>query len=222
VAPRHDQHAEATSPSASDPNARRRDEGLASHSASAVTDSLYDVRFCCLDNAAYHSDRASFFDALHRVIMALVLVFSSATVAGMSSFPGLEWLRPWSPWLALIPVLASTADLVISPGTKAQAHTALRARYYELLAEAEEGNGTPQDVRRWKAALHRAYAQEPPVTYRAAKAVSYNATIDALWPEKEAAQRRLQIPFWHYITRSLFPWPWASYKPLKGGGNSAP
>jgi len=177
---------------------------------SPEVDPQYPFRFDCIDNAAYHAIRADLFDNIHRVLMATVLISSSATLAGLAGF---EVLRPLAPWAGLIPLLASTADLVITPGSKAQTHTTLRARFFELLADIEEREATPEDTRRWTAALYRAYAQEPPVTYRVAKAVAYNVAVDTLWPEPEAAKRRLVVPWYHRVVGWLLPFHGRNYKP---------
>lgn len=176
-------------------------------------DPLYPLRFSCFDNAAYHSARAGFYEKIHRLIMATVILASSGTIA---AFGGIEPFKNWQLWWSLVPLLASTADLVFAPGSKAQVHAALRARYFELLADIDEGEATRENCRRWMAALHRTSAQEPPITYRAIKAMAYNAAVDALWPEKEAVRRRLNIPWYDRIRGRFMPLHAASYKPKQG------
>jgi hypothetical protein len=171
---------------------------------------LYWLRFCCLDNAAYHAMRSGYYEKLHRFIMAVIVISSSGTIA---SFAGVARFSEWTLWLGLVPLFASTSDLVFGPGSKAQTHAALRARYFELLADIEEGEAIEPNCRRWTAALHRAAAQEPPITYRAVKAMSYNSAVDSLWPEVEAKQRRLYIPWYDRLRGRFFPLHAVSYKP---------
>ncbi|MFN3656427.1 MAG: hypothetical protein ACK4UO_04105 [Pseudolabrys sp.] len=144
------------------------------------------------------------------MLMAIVLLSSSTTIAGMA---GLELFKPWLPWAGLVPLLASTLDLVISPGLKAQTHTTLRSRYFELLADIEETEFSERTNVRWNATLNRIYAQEPPTAYRAIKAMAYNVATDALWSENEAAKRRLAISSWDCWTGQLFPRTSKTYKP---------
>ncbi len=193
------------------------DQGLPSANSSAQPPSvrdeqLYNLRFACFDNAAYHAARAGYYEKLHRLIMATVIITSSATIA---SFGGVEPFQSYELWWGVVPLLASTSDLVWGPGSKAQTHAALRARYFELLADIEDGDPTPENCRRWSAALHRTYAAEPPITYRAVKAMAYNAATDALWPEEVAKDRRLYIPFYDRLRGRFFPLHAASYKPGK-------
>lgn len=179
-------------------------------SVSLDKDPLYPLRFSCFDNAAYHSARAGYYDKIHRGIMATVILASSGTIA---AFGGVKPFRDGLLWWSLVPLLASTADLVFAPGSKAQVHAALRARYFELLADIDEGEATKENCRRWMAALHRTSAQEPPITYRAIKAMAYNAAVDSLWPENEAVRRRLDIPWYDRILGRFMPLHAASYKP---------
>lgn len=189
---------------------RDTDATRAPNSATTTRDTKYVLRFTCIDGAAYHGARASFFDFVHRMLMAIVLLSSSTTIAGMA---GLELFKPWLPWAGLAPLLASTLDLVISPGLKAQTHATLRSRYFELLADIEEIDFSARTHDRWTAALNRIYAQEPPTAYRAIKAMAYNVATDALWSEDEAAKRRLKLSFWDRWTGQLFPKTSKTYKP---------
>jgi hypothetical protein len=154
--------------------------------------------------------RAALFDRLHRILMGMVLI-SSSGAAG--AFAGIEFLQPFVPYGTLFPVLLTTLDLVIAPGTNAQTHAGLRSRYLELLAEIEEDEGSVVDQKRWSGALHRMYSQEPPITYRAQKAMSYNAAVDALNEENVAAKKRLVIPLHQRWLGWLLQFHSASYVP---------
>ncbi len=179
--------------------------------SSPLDDPKFDLRFCCFDNATYHAARAGYFDRMHRIFMGVVLLSSSAAISSLAFWP---MIAPWAPLISIIPVVVSTLDLVVAPGTKAQAHTTLRARYFELLADVEESNLSPENCKRWQAALHRTSAGEPPVVYRAIKANAYNSAVDMLLSETEAEKRRLSIPFCHWVFASVWPFHSASYRPI--------
>src|SRR5690348_14660768 len=160
------------------PVARRPEGAAADPAAAAVNDPAYVIRFSCLDNSAYHAMRSAHYERIHRTIMAMILLFSSATLASLLRVP---WLQPYTAVFSLVPLLASTLSVVIAPSNRAQTHASLRARYMDLLANVEEAPPTDENCRKWKAILHRISAQEPPVIFRVIQAVAYNTAVDHLF-----------------------------------------
>lgn len=79
--------------------------------------------------------------------------------------------------LAAMTALVGAADLAFDPAGRARLHEALQRKAYELGADIDGViNATDADCARWRAALHKIFAEEPPPK-RALDAVVYNATL---------------------------------------------
>lgn len=162
--------------------------------------SLYDCRFACHCNAAYHGMRASFYEGSHRVLMGAVIVLGSGTIAALAAQND-SFIQKG---LALTMVALSTLDLVWGPSLKAQLHAHFRSRYLEMLGEIEEEAQTSRNTKKWIGCIYRIYGQEPPKEYKAVQALAYNVATDALNEERIAGEKRLFVPYWHRLTANVF------------------
>jgi hypothetical protein len=161
--------------------------------------SLYDCRFACHCNAAYHGMRASFYELAHRSLMGCVIILGSGTIATLAiqDYPVAQ------KGLAFLMVALSTLDLVWGPSLKAQLHAHFRSRYLEMLGEIEEESHTSKNIKKWVGCIYRIYGQEPPKEYKSVQALAYNVATDALNEESVAKFKRLAVPYWHRLTANF-------------------
>jgi hypothetical protein len=102
----------------------------------APLDRFGALEFDALRNAVYHSSRRRSYELRHKLVMASVLIFSTAVFGDFLN----SWKLPLvtSQTLLVFPIVASIFDLVFSFGEKARNHQILQKQFYEVLAEIEE------------------------------------------------------------------------------------
>ncbi|HFD16300.1 MAG TPA: hypothetical protein ENJ38_08360 [Rhodospirillales bacterium] len=151
----------------------------------AGTEDLQAIRFNVLRNALYHQARRRFLERVSRILnFAIIMLGTGAVAAAIPRF-GV------SAWIGVAVAAIGALQLVYDFSRRAAEHASLQRDYFRLLAEIEEKEtADPGDIARWRAAMLRLSADEPPVL-KAVDAIAYNAAADAMeLPEGE----RLLVP----------------------------
>jgi hypothetical protein len=164
----------------------------------------------CLANAQYHSSREAFLDTVHRWFMFLVIAMGAAALTDV-----LPRLLHWALGVQAEPaavkeICAASAailaalDLTFDLSNRARAHSMMKRRYYELLADLREGTKTPEQV---KACLDRFSADEEPV-YRVLHLACWNSAQASIHGRKA---KQFQISFWGNLFKNWWRRPGVIY-----------
>ncbi len=130
---------DATRPA--EPQDRRGSSGSGD---SSVAETLEGITVSCLTNAHYHAGREAFLNSVHRWFMLGVIALGAAALIDIFPTAQKEWLKGLcSAGAALIGALDLTFDL----SNRARAHSMMRRRYFDLLADVREGKKTPDQAR---------------------------------------------------------------------------
>jgi hypothetical protein len=164
--------APASSQTASDAQPKVEHEASITQTAEAdKTDEINALKSECLMNARYHATREAFLDNVHRWFMfGVVALGASAVIDLFSDLKGL---------FALGATLLGALDLTFDLSNRARAHSLMKRRYFELLADIEEARKSPIDAR---GCLHRYSADEEPA-YHALIASSFNVAQEMVYGE---------------------------------------
>ena len=143
----------------------------------AYDDLLFEVRV----SVRYHSRRQGFFQTCHSLVMAVVVLFGSATIAAFAS----ALVEGWPLWAKLAPsVLASvlgTFDLVIGFTEKAARHGDWMREFIRLerQLEAIRGEATDEDLAKITDERLGIESGEPTVLH-VLNAICYNEMVRAM------------------------------------------
>lgn len=187
-------------------------EGAAAGGAPALTPD--DLRFDVLRNAAYHGARQAWFGGLHRATMFVTALAGTAAVGAALANNSRMALLP-----GLVTAVAAMLDLVFRWSERAAVHARLRERVFNLLADVEEADGTPEALRRAAAAMTRLYGEEP-VTMCAVDALAQNAAKAATTRDLDPLDL-IVVPRREYYARHLMPCSGAVFltrREMEGGG----
>ena len=163
------------------------------HSAAVTRDS---VSFNVLRNALYQTARLQHYSRLHRLVMFLVVLTGTAGVSTVVE------KAVGAQALGFATALLAALDLLFDFRGKADLHSRMRQKYYELLADIERSQSdSERSVRDWYAKMI-SYTAEEPGEYRAADALAFNEAVDALGRDKT---ERISLPlttrmFAHWVT----------------------
>lgn len=158
---------------------------------------VHETRFTALQNIAYNAMREQFLSRLGRGLVGTQVLAGTAAVFSAAQFfaaaDSVGAADGATIWIALFGAMVGVLLLVLDPAAAAREHRVLRSKYHELLALMDEcAAPTMADVRGWNATMQRIAAGEPPA-YRALKAMAFNAAVNALYREEDAAQQRYRV-----------------------------
>ena len=131
----------------------------------------------CITNAQYHSSREAFLDTVHRWFMFLVIAMGAAALTDvlprlLHSVLGIPIeVAAVKELCAASAAILAALDLTFDLSNRARAHSMMKRRYFELLADLREGTKTPDQVR---VCLERFSADEEPV-YRVLYLACWNS-----------------------------------------------
>ena len=129
-------------------------EGASSDTSSgpaAATARIDSARISCLTNAQYHAGREAFLDTLHRWFMFTVIALGAGALLDL--FPKEHVLTATALSVDLKELFAASAaivaalDLTFDLSNRARMHAMQKRRYFELLAQLNAGEKTPDQVR---------------------------------------------------------------------------
>ena len=171
------------------PTGGTRESAAAEKSAAAAQ--IDGVLFDAETSALYHKAREGFFDAMHRLVMAGILLSSSYAVVVISAanVPKTE------AFLAAIPAILGSLDIVFAFGMRAREHAVLGRRFMELSCDTATDRYDARDL------MGRFYAlcgEEPP-TYQVVHSLCHNQSCDVRErPDYKVRTTRLQRWFRHF------------------------
>jgi len=148
-------------------------------------------------NAQYHAGREAFLDTVHRWFMFIVIALGAGALVDV--FHGLKELFAAS--AAIIAALDLTFDL----SNRAREHAMHKRRYFELLAQLNANEKTPEQVR---VCIDQYSADEEP-QYRVMLLACWNAAQMTIYG-KEAIQ--YDIPGFANFFKNWFRRPAADFK----------
>jgi hypothetical protein len=141
----------------------------------AAPSAVESIRVDCLMNARYHAAREAFLDAVHRWIMFGVIVFGAGAVVDLLAVDqAATWFKGL---LGAGAAILGALDLAFDLSNRARAHSLMKRRYFELLADVAEGR---KPVTEAQACLNRYSADEEPA-YHALLLASWNAAQEMIY-----------------------------------------
>ena len=172
-----------------------------------ATPSFADLRFRCMTNALYHTDRRSFLEGVARLFNFLVIMLGASAVADLAKVWQFDY-RIIGFGTAAIGAL----QLVFDFSGGARTHQILQSRYYSLLAQLDEAV-FPDDtfLARIQAEIWKINADEPP-TYRVVDAAAHNKTLE-LFSRDVKDEDRCHFGCLMSWTRDVWKWSDASFVP---------
>lgn len=117
----------------------------------ASAEALNAARISCLMNAQYHSGREAYLDTVHRWFMFIVIALGAGAMADL--LPKGDDLTLGGLSIGLKELFAASAaviaalDLTFDLSNRARVHSMQKRRYFELLAQLNEGEKSPEQVR---------------------------------------------------------------------------
>lgn len=153
-------------------------------------------------NARYHSAREAFLDTVHRWFMLGVIVFGAAAVIKL--FPQQHWVEAV---LSALAALLAALDLTFDLSNRARAHSLMKRRYFELLADLDEEKKTIAEA---LACLNKFSADEEPV-YNALLMLCWNAAQESVHGDDAEAKI---IPWVHRCVKNMLRLAGSNY-PMK-------
>lgn len=209
----------ATADAAGGPGHTVRSPAAASAAEDGLRTAVHGARFSALQDIAYNAMREQFLSRLGRglvgtqVLAGTAAVFSAAQLfAATDPVATSAATDSVTVWIALFGAVVGVVLLVLDPAAAAREHRVLRSKYHELLATMDEcAEPTMDNVRAWNATMQRIAAGEPP-SYRAVKAMAFNAAVNALYREADAAKQRYRVTWrqrWtaNWLTHRGTPFP---------------
>jgi hypothetical protein len=173
-------------------------------------------RVSCIMNAHYHGAREGFLDTTHRWFMFAVIVFGAAAFADL--IPKSEndhKENVLKGFLGAGAALFGALDLTFDLSNRARAHSLMKRRYYELLAELREGKKSSAETR---VCLDRFSADEEP-PYRALLLSCWNRTQREV---HGTDAYHFHIPWLHRLFKNWFRWTSTDFGSPFGLGESQP
>jgi len=179
----------------------RQPAGHQLRAAAATTGSeeiaSHELTFDLTVAIAYQAIREQFFARLNRTLTGLQVISGTSAIAALSD---MIWVGPTA--LLVITAVTGVVSLVIDPAGAARDHHALRSRLHNIRAELEELGMTAARMRAARAGMARVAADSPPA-YRGVQAIAYNAAVNAIYDESEAARYRFRIS---WLRRLIAQW----------------
>jgi hypothetical protein len=178
--------------------------GQSVRAAPTIEQQLDDLRFHTLRASRYHDARQRFLDFWRKVLDGLVIVLGAGTVTSMigddpNALPTVL--------VGLATTVIGVVQLVTGLGERAQEHSWLKKRYFEVLADIEEtlakGSPTTADLARISKARSAIWGDQPP-TYHVLDCIAYNAAKRSLDNAPEG--KLIYIGRWANLTRNLSTW----------------
>lgn len=151
------------------------------------------IKFSCLLNARYHASREAFLEGVHRWFMFVVILLGTGSFV---NFAG-RWMDSASEWFGAAAAVIAALDLAFDLSNRARTHSLMKRRYFELLADFDEGKVTPVQVR---ACINRFSADEEPA-YQTLLQLSWNSAQEMVYGDTAL---RLDIGWWDRFTRHVF------------------
>lgn len=177
--------------------------------AASTTTGIRGIRVICLMNARYHAAREAFLDSVHRWLLFGVIGAGASAVATLAlQFADYAWLNPAFGALAAV---FGALDLAFDLSNRARGHSMMKRRYFELLADVEEGQKT---VAQADVCLHRYSAEEEPA-YHALLMASWNVVQETVYG---ARIDQYVIPIRHRLLQNLWRFEGANYE-FKAGND---
>ena len=110
------------------------------------TDSYDDLLFDVRRSVRYHTRRRHHYDVMHKCVLFVALVFSSATVV---TFAG-EVSKEWDLWAKSLPAvlvsILAALDLVLGTTTKSWQHADLARQFIDLERQLETRKNESLDI----------------------------------------------------------------------------
>ena len=166
--------------------------GHSGHKASGTSPAEV-ARVDCLMNARYHASREAFLDTVHRWFMFAVIGLGAAAILDLAPH---GWSAPAKECAAALAAMIAAADLAFDLSNRARAHSLMKRRYFELLADLQEGAKTAEQA---LACAHRYSADEEPA-FHALLASSWNAAQEMEYGD---AAHAYAIPGTHLFWKNL-------------------
>lgn len=165
------------------------------------------LRVSCLWNAQYHAAREAFLDSVHRWLMFAVIVMGAGALfdaAPKEIHLATVRIGVKESFAALAAVFAAL-DLTFDLSNRARGHALMKRRYFELLADFNEGKRTLVES---QACLHRFSADEEPA-YCSLVATSWNAAQEMVFGDNS---RKYLVPWHHKMFRNFFRFGASQYE----------
>lgn len=174
---------------------------LRAASASAKSNEVdrHNLRFGLRELIAYHAMREQALARLSRLLTGVQVFLATSAIAAMTNT-----LPFGAVALTAISAFAGVVLLVIDPAGGAREHRSIRSRYHDILADVEEVGSEPSLLLTLRAKRERVAADSPPA-YRCVQAIAFNAAINAIYPEDQAANHRYHVGFWRGFFRNWHP-----------------
>jgi hypothetical protein len=195
--------AAAAAPSAETTASAVHRQGGYEASKPEAPEALDDVRINCLMNARYHATREAFLDTVHRWLMFGVIAFGAGAVINVVPAEH-DWL---SKLLGACAAIFGALDLTFDLSNRARAHSLMKRRYFELLADLAEGKKTESEA---QACCNRYSADEEPA-YIALLMRSWNAAQEMLYGDDA---QEFDIPAWDRFWQNVWRFSGKKY-PVK-------
>lgn len=150
------------------------------------TDDYDDLLFDVRRSVRYHTRRRHHYDVMHRCVLFVALVFSSATVV---TFAG-EVSKDWDLWVKSLPAvlvsILAALDLVLGTTTQSWLHADLARQFIDLERQLETRKGEPFDILLPEITDKRLQieATEPPIL-RVLDTLCHNEMIRAMGLDRE-------------------------------------
>ncbi len=165
------------------------------------------LRFRCMTNALYHTDRRSFLEGVARVSNFLVIMLGASAVADLAEIWQFDY-RVIGFGTAAIGAL----QLVFDFSGGARTHQVLQGRYYSLLAQLDKAvDPNNAFLAGIQSEIWKINADEPP-TYRVVDAAAHNKTLE-LFSRDVKDKDRCHFGCWMSWTRNVWKWSDASFMP---------
>jgi hypothetical protein len=182
---------------------------------SAEARALEGCIISCLTNAQYHASREAYLDTLHRWFMFFVIALGAAALT--DAMPKLVEHTVGYKWdvglvkeiCAAGAAILAALDLTFDLSNRARAHSMMKRRYFELLADLRENQKSHEEV---KVCLERFSADEEPA-YRVLFLACWNTAQQTVYGGKAL---QYQITFLGNLFKNWFRRPAADY-PVIGG-----
>jgi len=181
-------------------------------STAAPAQTIRGVQIKCLMNARYHAAREAFLDTVHRWFMFGVIAFGAGAVASVAMEITDLALLP-SAFAAFAAILGAL-DLTFDLSNRARAHSLMKRRYFELLAEVESGERSVVEA---DARIHRCSAEEEPA-YHALLIASWNAAQEMVYGDEA---EKYEIPRTHRWLQNFRRFEGRQYQLLAVNENDA-
>jgi hypothetical protein len=171
-----------------------------------------DPRVNCLMNARYHASREAFLDTAHRWFMFAIIAMGATAIIDVAPA---DWLPLVKNVSAAIGALLAAMDLTFDLSNRARAHSLMKRRYFDLVADLAEGSKTPEQV----AVCASRYAADEEPAYHALLMASWNAAQEMVYGD---VAYHYVIPRTHLFWKNIWRYPAEKYDLTKSKGTGLP